>query len=117
MGAGGGWQGARAGWRSGGPGGAQAPPPGRHFARDPFFNADTIMTNYVIRTNPRLKLEAQRSRDSFSLFIFLNLTWLLHMPPAFPSPGGPRFLAPSMWPPLCCKCRLQGAKPDGDPSI
>lgn len=38
----------------------------------PSLMPDTITTNYVIWTNPRLKLEAQRSRDSFSLFIFFK---------------------------------------------
>lgn len=68
----------------GGPGGAQSPPSGWHLHGTHSLMSDTIRTNYVIRTNPRLKPEAQRSRDSFSLFIFLNLTWLPHMSPAFP---------------------------------
>lgn len=68
----------------GGPGGAQSPPPRWHLRGNHILTSDTIRTNYVIWTNPRLKPEAQRSRDLFSRFIFLNFTWLPHMSPAFP---------------------------------
>ena len=54
------------------PEGPRPHPLGSTLCRSPSLTPNTIMTSYVIWTNPRLKLEAQRSRDSFSLFILFK---------------------------------------------